>query len=160
MDPRSNRRIYKKSIRGCPCGVYLAIMHSSEVNDLHLGIWMSIQLHVEYRQWNRQRDPERLAQTPGNAIQLVFTRSPIELQLIVDSRGGYMNVEEQRGWQHIDDPDKWDSSQKKKYKKSEFYHCANICSEQCPDISHQRETHSHLWERLAATTNTNKLGNF
>ena len=42
---------------------------------------------------------------PGDTIQRVFSRIPIVLQLIVDSNGDNVNVEERRGRNNVDDPD-------------------------------------------------------
>jgi hypothetical protein len=86
---------------------------SPEVNALDLGIWMSVQSHVERKHRNRRRDPDGLAQTvqeawenlPRDTIQRVFSRIPIVLQLIVDNRGDNMNVEERRGRHNVDHPD-------------------------------------------------------
>jgi len=78
---------------------------SPEVNALDLGIWMSIQAAVEVRHRNRRRDPDGLVATvreawdnlPAGTIQKVFGRIPTVLQLIVDSGGDNVTVEDRRG---------------------------------------------------------------
>jgi hypothetical protein len=75
---------------------------SPEVNALDLGIWMSVQSHVKHKHRNRQRDPDRLAQAvqeawenlPGDTIQWVFSRILIVLQLILDSNGDNVSIDE------------------------------------------------------------------
>jgi len=78
---------------------------SPEVNALDLGIWMSVQSHVENRHRDRCRDPDSLAATvreawenlPGETIQRVFNRIPIVLRQIVASGGDNITVEDNRG---------------------------------------------------------------
>ena len=78
---------------------------SPEVNALDLGIWMSVQSHVERRHWERRWDPDGLAVStieawqnlPENPIRRVFNRISIVLQLIVECGGDNINVEERRG---------------------------------------------------------------
>ncbi len=78
---------------------------SPEVNALDLGIWMSVQSHVEHRHRDRCRDPDSLAATvreawenlPEVTIQRVFNRIPIVLWQIVECGGDNITVEEQRG---------------------------------------------------------------
>ncbi len=80
---------------------------SPEVNALDLGIWMSIQSHVECRHREQRQDPDGLAVSvmeawenlPVDTIQKVFDRIPIVLQLIVEGGGDNINVEERRGRQ-------------------------------------------------------------
>ncbi len=86
---------------------------SPEVNALDLGIWMSIQSHVENRHRDRCRDPDSLAATVREAwenltretIQRVFDRIPIVLELIVGSGGDNVTVEDQRGRHNMAFPD-------------------------------------------------------
>jgi hypothetical protein len=78
---------------------------SPEVNALDLGIWMSLQSAVERKHRNRRRDIDALATTvqeawrdlPADTIQRVFNRIPVVYQLIVESGGDNINVEERRG---------------------------------------------------------------
>ncbi len=80
-------------------------MCSPEVNALELGIWMSVQAAVEVSHSNQRRDPDRLAATvqeawgnlPVGTIQKVFGRIPTVLQLIVESGGDNVAVEDRRG---------------------------------------------------------------
>ena len=66
---------------------------------------MSVQAVVEVRHRNRRRDPDGLAATvreawdnlPAGTIQKVFGRIPTVLQLIVDSGGDNVTVEDRRG---------------------------------------------------------------
>ena len=82
---------------------------SPEVNALDLGIWMSVQSHVEHRHRERRRDPDGLAETvkeawkhlPEDTIQKVFNRIPIVLEQIVNCGGDNINVEERRGRRNI-----------------------------------------------------------
>ncbi len=85
---------------------------SPEVNALDLGIWMSLQSAVERRHRDRRRDTDALSRTvneawnnlPAETIQKVFDRIPIVHQLIVDSGGDNVNVEEMRGCQNNPPP--------------------------------------------------------
>ncbi len=80
-------------------------VRSPEVNALDLGIWMSVQSHVERRHRDRCRDPDSLAisikeawnNLPVETVQWVFNRIPIVLQQIVECGGDNVNVEERRG---------------------------------------------------------------
>ena len=75
------------------------------MNALDLGIWMSVQAAVEVRHRNRRRDPDGLAATvreawenlPAVTIQKVFNRIPIVLELIVESGGDNITMEDRRG---------------------------------------------------------------
>jgi hypothetical protein len=78
----------------------ISILHqalrSPEMNALDLGLWMSLQSHVEKLHWNRTRDPDGLAVSikqawdhlPVETIQKVFDRIPIILELIVKGDKG------------------------------------------------------------------------
>jgi hypothetical protein len=78
---------------------------SPEVNALDLGIWTSVQSHVENRHRDQCRDPDSLAATvreawenlPEVTIQRVFNRILIVLRQIVECGGDNINVEERRG---------------------------------------------------------------
>jgi hypothetical protein len=78
---------------------------SPETNALDLGLWMSLQSHVEKLHRNRTRDPDGLAVSvkqawdhlPVETIQKVFDRIPVVLQLIVEGDGDNINVEDRRG---------------------------------------------------------------
>jgi hypothetical protein len=80
-------------------------LRSPEMNALDLGLWMSLQLHVEKLHRNRTRDPAGLAVSvkqawdhlPVETIQKVFDRIPVVLQLIVEGDGDNINVEDRRG---------------------------------------------------------------
>jgi hypothetical protein len=82
---------------------------SPELNALDLGIWMSLQSAVEKMHRNARRDAEVLTITvqeawrdlPADTIQRVFNRIPVVYQLIVESGGGNINVEERRGRRNI-----------------------------------------------------------
>jgi hypothetical protein len=90
----------------------IEIIHQSarspEVNALDLGIWMSVQSHVERMHRNRRRDPDSLAVTvqeawdhlPAATITKIFARIPVVLQLIVDNHGENDLVETRRGMIH------------------------------------------------------------
>jgi hypothetical protein len=75
---------------------------SPEVNVLDLGIWMSLQAEVESR---HRRDPDGLAATvieawenlPAVTIKKIFHQMPIVLELIVESGGDNITVEDRRG---------------------------------------------------------------
>jgi hypothetical protein len=64
-----------------------------------------VQSAVERRHQNRGRDPDTLAESvldawnnlPMHTIQKVFDRIPIVLQLIVNSNGDSVDVEDRRG---------------------------------------------------------------
>jgi hypothetical protein len=78
---------------------------SPKLNALDLGIWMSLQSAVERMHRNARRDAEALTTTVQEAwrdlsadtIQRVFNRIPVVYQLIVESGGDNINVEERRG---------------------------------------------------------------
>jgi hypothetical protein len=78
---------------------------SPEVNALDLGIMMSLQPAVKRRHRDRRRDTDALSKTvneawndlPAETIQKVFDRIPLVHQLIVNSGGNSVNVEEMRG---------------------------------------------------------------
>ncbi len=83
---------------------------SPEVNALDLGNWMSLQPAVERRQQYRRGDTDALARTvneawndlPAYTIQKVFDRIPLAHQLIVDSGGDNLNIEDIRGCQNME----------------------------------------------------------
>ncbi len=70
---------------------------------------MSVQAAVEVRHRNRRRDPDGLAATvreayenlPAVKIQKVFDRIPIVLELIVESGGDNVTVEDRRGHRNM-----------------------------------------------------------
>jgi hypothetical protein len=70
---------------------------------------MSLQSAVERKHWNRRRDIDALATTVQEAwrdlsadtIQRVFNRIPVVHQLIVESGGDNVNIEERRGRRNI-----------------------------------------------------------
>jgi len=78
---------------------------SPEVNALDLGVWMSVQSHVEKIHRTRTRDPDALAATVHNAwdqlppstITKIFNRIPKVLQIILDTNGDNDLVETRRG---------------------------------------------------------------
>mgnify|MGYP000882679860 CR=1 FL=1 len=78
---------------------------SPEVNALDLGVWMSVQSHVEKIHRTRTRDPDALAATVHNAwdqlppsiITKIFNRIPIVLQIILETNGDNDLVETRRG---------------------------------------------------------------
>jgi hypothetical protein len=82
---------------------------SPELHALDLGIWMSLQSAVKRMHRNARRDAEALTTTvqeawrdlPGDTIQRVFNRIPMVYQLIVESGGDNINVEERRGHRNI-----------------------------------------------------------
>jgi len=90
---------------------HIEIIHQAarlpETNALDLGVWMSVQSHVERAHRNRARDPDTLALTvqeswrdlPSDPIQKIFDRIPVNLELIVENRGSNDFVETRRGRQ-------------------------------------------------------------
>jgi hypothetical protein len=80
-------------------------LRSPVMNSLDLGLWISLQSHVEKLHQNRTRDPDSLAVSvkqawdhlPVETIQKVFDRIPIILQLIAEGDGDNINVEDRRG---------------------------------------------------------------
>ena len=88
---------------------HIEIIHqaarSPETNALDLGVWMSVQSHVERAHLHRARNPDTLAMTvqeswrdlPVDPLIRIFDRIPINLQLIVDDGGGNNMSESNRG---------------------------------------------------------------
>jgi hypothetical protein len=78
---------------------------SPELNALDLGIWMSLKSAIESRHQNRRQDIIALAttaqeawkNTPADSIQWVYNKIPIVHQLIVESKGDNITMEERRG---------------------------------------------------------------